>query len=179
MTVGDVVGAGADPHRAGHAFVEGVIGRVAVVSDGAAVTAVHFAERAAHLPSAVARPEGVLAEAVRQLSAYFAGDLRIFDLPLAPTGTRFQQAVWRELADVPWGRTRTYGSIAASLGLLPGASRAVGAANAAIPIPVILPCHRVIGANGLLTGYAGGLGRKEALLRLEGVATEADQRSLF
>ncbi|MGB7819373.1 MAG: MGMT family protein, partial [Ornithinibacter sp.] len=80
---------------------------------------------------------------------------------------------------VPWGHTTTYGALAADLGLPPGASRAVGAANGANPLPVVVPCHRVVGADGTLTGYAGGLARKATLLHLEGVATEADQGSLF
>ncbi len=112
-------------------------------------------------------------------SEYFAGTRREFDLPLRPVGTEFQRRVWDVLATVPWGTTTTYGAIAARLDLPPGASRAVGAANGANPLPVVLPCHRVIGSDGTLTGYAGGLERKALLLRLEGVATEADQDSLF
>jgi len=121
----------------------------------------------------------LVAEAGRQLAAYFAGDRHDFDLPLAPRGTAFQQRVWDHLLTVGWGTTTTYGAIAAALGLPPGASRAVGAANGANPIPVIVPCHRVIGADGTLTGYAGGLPRKATLLHLEGVRTEADQFRLF
>lgn len=121
----------------------------------------------------------VLREAHRQLGEYFAGRLRAFDLPLRPAGTDFQRRVWDVLATIPWGTTTTYGWIADRLGLPPGASRAVGAANGANPIPVVLPCHRVVGADGTLTGYAGGLERKAALLRLEGVPTEADQAALF
>ncbi len=103
----------------------------------------------------------------------------MFDLPLRPDGTDFRRRVWRELALVPWGTTTTYGALAARLGLPPGASRAVGAANGANPLPVVLPCHRVVGSDGTLTGYAGGLERKAFLLHLEGVPTEADQGSLF
>lgn len=121
----------------------------------------------------------VLAEARRQLAEYFEGRRRVFDLPLRPDGTAFQRRVWEVLATVPWGTTTTYGAIAARLGLPPGASRAVGAANGANPLPVVLPCHRVVGSDGRLTGYAGGLERKAVLLRLEGVRTEADQDALF
>ncbi len=121
----------------------------------------------------------VLGAARAQLAEYFAGRRRVFDLPLRPEGTDFQQRVWAVLAGVPWGTTTTYGRIAADLRLPPGTSRAVGAANGANPIPVVLPCHRVIGSDGTLTGYAGGLERKATLLRLEGVATEADQGELF
>ena len=127
--------------------------------------------------SAAGRPSSP--QAHRQLSEYFAGTRREFDLPLRPAGTEFQRRVWDVLATVPWGTTTTYGAIAARLDLPPGASRAVGAANGANPLPVVLPCHRVIGSDGTLTGYAGGLDRKALLLRLEGVATEADQDALF
>lgn len=111
--------------------------------------------------------EPVLREAVAQLAAYFAGERHDFDLSLAPVGTEFQQRVWGELARIPYGETRTYGDVARALGLVPGASRAVGLANGRNPLPVVVPCHRVIGANGTLTGYAGGLERKQVLLGLE------------
>lgn len=109
----------------------------------------------------------LLAEAVRQLTAYFAGELRDFDLPLAPSGTEFQRRVWRELEGIGYGETASYGEIARRLGMVPGASRAVGLANGQNPIPIVIPCHRVIGANGSLTGYGGGLDRKRTLLELE------------
>lgn len=105
-------------------------------------------------------------DAVDQLKAYFAGALREFDLPLVLRGTDFQKRVWRQLASIPYGETTTYGAIAAQLGK-PAASRAVGAANGQNPISIVLPCHRVIGQNGKLTGYAGGLDKKETLLRFE------------
>lgn len=110
----------------------------------------------------------LLRRAVGQLDEYFAGQRTDFDLPLAPAGTAFQQRVWAALLDVPYGRTASYGEIAAVLGLPPGASRAVGLANGANPIPIIIPCHRIIGANGSLVGYGGGLDRKRLLLALEG-----------
>jgi methylated-DNA-[protein]-cysteine S-methyltransferase len=107
-----------------------------------------------------------LREPVRQLRAYFAGDLKTFDLPLAPAGTPFQLAVWRKLCEIPYGTTISYGELARHLGN-PNASRAVGLANGANPIPIVIPCHRVIGSNGKLTGYGGGLPIKEKLLALE------------
>ncbi|HEX3588662.1 MAG TPA: methylated-DNA--[protein]-cysteine S-methyltransferase [Pseudonocardiaceae bacterium] len=105
-------------------------------------------------------------EASAQLTAYFAGTLRDFDLALAPRGSRFQRAVWTALTHIPYGETTTYGAIAAEVGMLNGA-RAVGAANGQNPLPIIVPCHRVIGANGSLTGYGGGLPMKRFLLELE------------
>ena len=109
----------------------------------------------------------VLREARRQLAAYFEGQLRGFDLPLSPQGTPFQQRVWEELCRIPFGATASYGDIAARLGLPPGASRAVGLANGANPLPIVIPCHRVIGSDGTLVGYGGGLQRKRILLALE------------
>ncbi len=108
----------------------------------------------------------VLAETARQLDGYFAGNRRAFDLPLDFNGTAFQQSVWRELLAIPFGETRTYGQLAERLGR-PTAARAVGAANGRNPISIIAPCHRVIGASGGLTGFAGGLAAKALLLDLE------------
>ena len=109
----------------------------------------------------------VLVRTRDQLAAYFAGDLTTFDLPLAPRGTEFQQRVWAELLHVGYGSTASYGQIAHRIGMTNVASRAVGLANGRNPIPVVIPCHRVIGADGSLTGYAGGLDRKRLLLDLE------------
>ncbi len=108
----------------------------------------------------------LLIEAERQLRAYFRGECRAFDLPLAPQGTPFQRAVWAALLEIPYGETRSYAEIAARIGR-PRACRAVGMANRCNPLPVFIPCHRVIGADGSLTGYAGGLEMKAALLALE------------
>ena len=155
------------------------IGRLELVEAGGALVAIRFDAPPDGSPEHERGGSPLLAEARRQLAAYFDGCLREFDLPLRPAGTYFQRRVWDVLATVPWGTTTTYGAIAARLGLPPGASRAVGAANGANPIPVVLPCHRVVGADGTLTGSAGGLERKALLLRLEHVATEADQASLF
>lgn len=107
-----------------------------------------------------------LAEPIRQLNAYFAGELENFDLLLAPQGTPFQQRVWAELCNIPYGETISYGELARNIGN-PKASRAVGLANGSNPIPIVIPCHRVIGSNGKLTGYGGGLPIKEKLLALE------------
>ena len=108
----------------------------------------------------------LLAEARNQLEQYFSGSLRRFTLPLQPKGTPFQQKVWAALLQIPWGETRTYCQVAAMIGQ-PKACRAVGMANNRNPLPIFIPCHRVIGANGQLTGYAGGLSAKERLLALE------------
>lgn len=108
----------------------------------------------------------VLERAQVQLAAYFAGELAVFDLPLAPHGTPFQRLVWEAVRAVPYGETRTYGQIAALLGL-PNATRTVGHANGANPLPIIIPCHRLVGADGALRGYAGGLAMKRQLLEHE------------
>src|SRR5262245_7554070 len=109
----------------------------------------------------------VLVETERQLAAYFAGRRKTFDLPLDPIGTDFQTQVWRALCTIPYGETRAYAQIARQIGR-PTAVRAVGAANGRNPISIVVPCHRVIGSSGALTGFAGGLATKEFLLRLEG-----------
>jgi len=109
------------------------------------------------------REDGPLLEAIDQLRAYFDGSRQTFDLPLAPEGTSFQQRVWAALKAIPCGETVSYGEIAKRIGR-PTASRAVGAANGQNPLPIVVPCHRVIGANGKLTGYAGGVRIKRALL---------------
>lgn len=108
-----------------------------------------------------------------QLGEYFAGKRRDFDLPLAPHGTPFQMQVWRTLAEIPWGETWSYAQMARRIGQ-PTATRAVGAANGRNPIPIVLPCHRVIGSDGSLTGFGGGLPTKRFLLTLEGVLREDD-----
>lgn len=115
-----------------------------------------------------ARDDTALPEARRQLVAYFAGDLRDFALDLAPHGTPFQLSVWSVLRTIPFGQTRSYGWLAREIGADIKASRAVGAANGANPIPIIIPCHRVIGATGALTGFGGGIETKKFLLELEG-----------
>ncbi len=114
----------------------------------------------------------LLARARLQLDEYFAGRRRSFDLPLSPQGTPFQREVWTALASIPYGRTLSYAQLAARVGR-PAAMRAVGAANGRNPLPIVLPCHRVIGADGSLTGFGGGLPTKQYLLKLEGALPEA------
>jgi methylated-DNA-[protein]-cysteine S-methyltransferase len=114
--------------------------------------------------------EPVLQAARDQLQGYFDGTRTEFDLPMEASGTEFQRRVWHALRAIPYGKTTSYGEVAASLGLKPGASRAVGTANGANPIPIVVPCHRVVGADGSLTGYGGGLDRKQILLSLEAPA---------
>lgn len=142
--------------------IETPIGPLTLQADEAAVTAIRFG-------AGVAQDASPLLDAAEaQLREYFAGARRTFDLPLAPRGTAFQQRVWAALRAIPYGETRTYGELAAAIGS-PNASRAVGKANHHNPIPIVIPCHRVIGANGTLTGYAGGLEVKRKLLALEGI----------
>jgi methylated-DNA-[protein]-cysteine S-methyltransferase len=117
--------------------------------------------------------DALIGEARRQLDAYFARRLEIFDLPLAPNGTGFQRQVWSALVKIPFGTTTTYGALARQLGNA-AAMRAVGAANGRNPIPIIVPCHRVIGSDGSLTGFGGGLERKQWLLRHEGAQALLD-----
>lgn len=111
-------------------------------------------------------------DAIKQLKEYFRGKRQVFDLQLNPKGTPFQLKVWRALAEIPYGKTRSYAQIAARIGR-PKAVRAVGLANGRNPLPIVLPCHRVIGKNGQLVGYGGGLPTKQALLQLEGVGLTA------
>ena len=112
-------------------------------------------------------PRMLVQQAQVQLAEYFAGRRREFELPLDPIGTDFQQRAWLALLEIPYGETRTYGEQARRLGLADGA-RAIGSANARNPLPIVIPCHRLVGSAGKLTGYAGGLDYKEQLLRLEG-----------
>ncbi len=146
------------------------IGELRLVEHGGAITAIEFSP----FRDADGRVRGprdddhpLLVEARRQLTAYFERDLKDFDLPLAPGGTDFQQRVWEQLVEIGYGDTASYGQIASRLGRTNAASRAVGLANGSNPIPIVIPCHRVIGANGALTGYAGGIERKQTLLELE------------
>ncbi|WBH15370.1 methylated-DNA--[protein]-cysteine S-methyltransferase [Sphingomonas radiodurans] len=122
--------------------------------------------QARYAPRVAAPDHPVIAAATRQLNEYFAGTRTAFDVPLDPTGTEFQRAVWTTLLAIPYGETRSYRDIARAIGR-PTATRAVGAANGRNPLPIIAPCHRVIGANGALTGFGGGLPNKQLLLALE------------
>ncbi len=141
------------------------VGALSVTVCDNAVTALRFGSFGVPFDSAETWPP-VLRQAVAELREYFDGLRREFTLPLAPQGTPFQQEVWAALREIPYGRTCTYGEIAARIGR-PRASRAVGMANNRNPIGIVVPCHRVVGASGALVGYAAGLPVKEALLRLE------------
>jgi methylated-DNA-[protein]-cysteine S-methyltransferase len=153
-----------------YTLVDSQFGPVLVVSDHHGLVGVSFqaASTAVSIEANWSRADRKLAAARRQFSEYFAGTRRRFDLGLAPHGTPFQQAVWAELCRIPYGRARSYGELAARLGR-PGAARAVGGANNKNPLAIVVPCHRVIGADGKLVGYAGGLEFKRGLLELEGV----------
>jgi len=151
--------------------------QVTVDGEGTLVEVLLPNRRAAALssePFPAAAANGMRA-ARAQLSEYFLGNRREFDLPLGPAGSPFEQQVWKTLLTVPYGVTTSYGAIASGLGLSNGA-RAVGRANGANPIPIVIPCHRVIGSNGELTGYGGGLALKRALLELEGAMRPAGPR---
>jgi methylated-DNA-[protein]-cysteine S-methyltransferase len=142
------------------------LGPMVARCDGRALTELAFDSPTPSSPSVSPEAARLFARLEHALSGYFAGDAVAFDLPLAPLGTPFQRTVWDALLAIPYGATASYLDIAMRLGR-PSATRAVGAANGRNPIPILIPCHRVIGANGTLTGYAGGLERKRALLALE------------
>ncbi len=150
-------------HQAYCAY-ETALGKIGIASDGGAVTGLRFEALSPWHGGRMA--DAVTDEAARQLEAYFAGKRKQFDLPLNPTGTAFQQAVWRGLQTIPYGETRSYRQVAQLVGNA-GASRAVGMANNKNPILIVIPCHRVIGSDGALVGYAGGLEVKKKLLALE------------
>ena len=140
------------------------IGLLTIEETDGAITALRFGGETVSPP-----PTPLLQRAAQQLTEYFAARRRRFDLPLRPQGTAFQQAAWSALCDIPYGQTRTYAQQAAAIGR-PKACRAVGMANHCNPLPLFIPCHRVIGAGGKLTGYAGGLAIKRFLLELEQAA---------
>jgi len=143
-------------------YVPAPFGEVLVVKDGSAVVEIRFR------PGAIdaLRDDNAVADVAAQLHEYFRGQRCAFDLELAPRGTEFQLAVWKALQRIPYGETRSYAEIARAIGR-PAAVRAVGAANGANPIPIVIPCHRVVGSNGSLTGFGGGLETKRWLLALE------------
>jgi methylated-DNA-[protein]-cysteine S-methyltransferase len=151
-----------------YSYLDTPVGSLLLAGDGQSLHLIAFPEgKAARKPAHdwMRRNEVFLA-AKEQLSDYFAGDLQHFDLPLAPQGTPFQRSVWQALQQIPYGETRSYGEIAMTIGQ-PSASRAVGAANGLNPLPIVIPCHRVIGSTGKLVGFGGGLATKEHLLALE------------
>ncbi|YAL83732.1 methylated-DNA--[protein]-cysteine S-methyltransferase [Dermacoccaceae bacterium W4C1] len=146
------------------------VGPLTLVGNGVAVTAIYMSEHR-HAPASETfgqrvRNDAVLTEAARQLGAYFAGELTEFDLPTAAGGTEFQQRVWAGLKGIRYGEVISYGELATRINA-PGASRAVGLANGRNPLSIVVPCHRVVGANGSLTGYGGGVQNKRVLLELE------------
>lgn len=146
------------------------IGDLQLVSDGQNLVRIVFPGQHQQL-GGDSQEDAVLAKAAKQLDEFFDGRRRHFDLPLAASGTQFQREVWSQLTKIPFGEVRSYRDIAAEIGR-PTAVRAVGAANGRNPLPIVVPCHRVIGADGSLTGFAGGLERKRQLLVLEGYLEE-------
>jgi methylated-DNA-[protein]-cysteine S-methyltransferase len=151
-----------------HTIVDTTVGAITIVGGAGGIQGLYYAE---HRPAPDrarfgVRDDASLADAAGQLHEYLAGERRAFDLPLDPVGTPFQLRVWQALREIPYGETRTYGWIASSIGQ-PTAVRAVGLANGRNPISIVVPCHRVVGASGALTGYAGGVACKRALLDLE------------
>ena len=155
--------------------VQTPIDRLVVASDRSAIVGVWMANAEPDDARWADRcaSDALLEEARRQLLAYFDGQLKVFDLPLAPNGTEFQRRVWSELTKIPFGATISYAQLARRVSN-EAAVRAVGAANGRNPIPIIVPCHRVIGSDGSLTGFGGGLQRKQWLLRHEGAQEELD-----
>ena len=151
-------------------YYESPCGRMLVVATDHALAGIHFEGEKYYPPiGADWRHDGspaLLRRTIRELTEYFAGERKRFDIPLAPEGTRFQQSVWRAIGTVGFGETITYGELARRAGC-PSSVRAAGAATGRNPLTIVVPCHRIIGANGSLTGYAGGLHRKRALLALE------------
>jgi methylated-DNA-[protein]-cysteine S-methyltransferase len=156
-----------------HTVIDSVVGTLTLVAEEGVIVGLYM-DLQRHRPDDDALgepdPRGREVEpfkaAADQLDAYFAGELTRFDVPLAPRGSEFQQRVWAALQEIPYGRTESYGELAERIGS-PGGARAVGLANGKNPIGIIIPCHRVVGADGSLTGYGGGLDRKKQLLDLE------------
>ncbi|OOM43349.1 methylated-DNA--protein-cysteine methyltransferase, constitutive [Clostridium beijerinckii] len=140
------------------------IGKISIVENGTAIIKICFINK--DELNIEGNETELLRKAIKQLEEFFEGERNCFDLPLAPKGTEFQRKVWSALQEIPFGETRSYGEIAKIVGN-EKAARAVGLANNKNPIPIIIPCHRVIGANGKLVGYAGGLNIKEKLLKIE------------
>ena len=143
------------------------IGALRLVSNGSHLVKIEFEDRHQPAEAAANTCDEVLASTKAQLREYFSGQRQAFNLPLAPVGTPFQREVWQALAEIPWGEVRSYADIARAI-QRPKAVRAVGAANGRNPLPIVVPCHRVVGSDGSLTGFAGGLEMKRALLELEG-----------
>lgn len=158
-----------------YSHMDSPIGRLLLAGDEAGLTLIGFpaGSRARRAEPDWERRDPPFDAVKGQLEAYFDGRLTVFELDLAPRGTAFQRAVWQALRKIPYGETTTYGALARRIGR-PSASRAVGAANGANPLPIVIPCHRVIGSTGKLTGFGGGLPTKAALLKLEGALPATD-----
>lgn len=156
-----------------HYCYDTIIGFVTIVSDGSNIVRIDFGETYPG-PESERRETALLSRTAAELRSYLEGNLREFTVPIAPAGTPFQLAVLSAVRAIPYGRTASYGEIAAAVGN-PRASRAVGSANHRNPVPILIPCHRVIGGDGSLTGYGGGLTLKERLLSLERGVLAADQ----
>jgi methylated-DNA-[protein]-cysteine S-methyltransferase len=154
-----------------HTVIDSPYGPLTLVADDGVLCGLYMTDQRHRPPEETfgEHDDTPFAEAEDQLEAYFAGDLKEFTLELRLSGTPFQRTVWQQLRRIPYGETRSYGELAEALGK-PGASRAVGLANGKNPIGIIVPCHRVVGANGSLTGYGGGLDRKQRLLDFESAA---------
>jgi len=150
-------------------IIDSPVGRLSITEAGGAVVRIAWSDHEAGEPQAQPGETPLLARAAQQLSEYFAGTRRDFDLPLGPAGTPFQRRVWTEMARIPFGVTESYGALARKVGSV---ARAVGGACGANPIPIVIPCHRVVAEGGALGGFSGGTGpaTKRALLELEGVA---------
>lgn len=163
-----------------HTVVPSPLGALTLVADGDALTGVYFEDhlRGPSPHELGPRDESAFDAVQQQLREYFEGRRQHFDVPLAPRGDSFRQRVWRLLRQIPYGQTRSYGQLARELGD-PALAQAVGAAGGRNPLSVIVPCHRVVGADGSLTGYAGGLRRKRLLLELEGAASVTGTARLF
>ncbi|WP_415903245.1 methylated-DNA--[protein]-cysteine S-methyltransferase [Neptuniibacter sp. QD29_5] len=146
------------------AIMNTALGSLLIKANNSAITSIHFLKDNETVPELLGN--ALTNQCVSELSEYFAGKRVRFDVPLAPNGTKFQQSVWNALNDIPYGKTCSYGDVAKKIGK-PKAARAIGMANNRNPIPIIIPCHRVLGSNGNLTGYAGGLENKSYLLNLE------------
>ncbi len=152
-------------------YLETPLGRMLLVSSEQGLRGAHFIGQK-YFPNIDPSWKREKSSAARELEEYFAGKRKEFRVPLAAEGSPFQRAIWREIAKVPFGQTITYAELARRAGY-PGSARAAGAATGRNPIGVIVPCHRIMGTNGSLTGYAGGLEKKKALLALEGLATRS------
>lgn len=147
-------------------YYDTVIGRIGIAEENGAITNILFGE--SELPETLIKETDLIMNAMGQLNEYFSGKRRTFDLPVYAEGTLFQVSVWKALKSIPYGETRTYKDIAVQIGKAK-ACRAVGMANNKNPVPIFIPCHRVIGSKGRLVGYGGGLDIKRKLLAIEGV----------